>query len=83
MWRQEEERCRGPCLVANRATIPQKRPPPPWNVADSYELTETTKVNEAFCLKQVAIFPLMKNKPEIMDKATEIFNKLQMSSPNP
>ena len=29
------------CLVANRATLPQKWPPPPWNVADSCELVVT------------------------------------------
>jgi len=32
-------KCRWPCLVANRATPPQKWPPPPRNVADSCELT--------------------------------------------
>jgi len=31
------------CLVAHRATLPQKWPPPPRNVDDSRELTETTK----------------------------------------
>jgi len=36
------ERCRRPCLVANRATLPQKWPQPPRNVADSCELTATT-----------------------------------------
>ena len=36
------ERCRRPCPVANRATLPQKWPPPPRNVADSCELTATT-----------------------------------------
>ena len=29
-----------PWLVANRATLPQKWPPPPWNVAGPCELTE-------------------------------------------
>ena len=33
---------RRPCLVANRATHPQKCPPSPRNVADSCEVTETT-----------------------------------------
>ena len=37
------ERWRRPCIVANRATIPQKWPLPPRNVADSYGLTELTK----------------------------------------
>ena len=31
------------CIVANRATLPQKWPPPPRNVADSCELTASTK----------------------------------------
>ena len=30
------------CLVADRATLPQKWPPSPRNVVDSCELTETT-----------------------------------------
>jgi len=30
------------CLVANRDTLPQKCPPPPWNVAESCELSVTT-----------------------------------------
>ena len=34
---------RRPSLVANRATVPQKWPPPSRNVADSCELTATTK----------------------------------------
>ena len=40
------ESCKRPWLVANRATVPQKWPPPPRNVADSCELTETTKLTE-------------------------------------
>jgi len=32
------KKCRGRCLVANLATLPQKWPPPPRNVADSCEL---------------------------------------------
>ena len=37
-------RCRRPQLVANRATLPQKCPPPPSrNVADTCELTLITK----------------------------------------
>jgi len=32
-----------PWLVANQATLTQKWPPPPRNVADSCELTEMTK----------------------------------------
>jgi len=40
------ERWRRPCLVANRATLPQKGPPPFRNVANSCELTETTKPME-------------------------------------
>ena len=34
------------CLVANRATLPQKWPPIPRNVADSCELTATTQQTE-------------------------------------
>ena len=34
---------RRPCLVANRATLPQKWPPNPKNLAVSCELTEPTK----------------------------------------
>ena len=37
------DRCRRPWLVANRATLPQKWPPTPRNVADSCELTATTR----------------------------------------
>jgi len=36
-------RFRRPCLVPDRATLPQKWPPPPRNVADSCEPTGTTK----------------------------------------
>jgi len=42
------ERCRRPCLVANRATLPQKWPPPPRNVANLCELTATTKPQERY-----------------------------------
>ena len=42
--RAEKWRCR--CLVANRATLPQKRPPLSRNLADSCELTATTKQTE-------------------------------------
>jgi len=41
--RRHGERCRRPWLVANWATLPQKWPPPPRNVADSCELTAMTK----------------------------------------
>ena len=34
------ESCFRPWLVANRATLPQKWPPPPWNVAGSREWTQ-------------------------------------------
>ena len=34
---------RRPCLVAYQATLSQKWPPPPRNVADSCELSETTE----------------------------------------
>ena len=37
------ERWRRRCLVANRATLTQMWPRPPRNVAESCELTETTK----------------------------------------
>ena len=42
---------RRPWFVANRATLPQKWPPPPRNVADSCELTEMTKPRQpsGFC----------------------------------
>ena len=40
------ENSRRRCLVANRATLPQKWPPPPRNVADSCEMTATTKQTE-------------------------------------
>jgi len=40
--------CRRPCLVANRATLPQKWPPPPRNMAYSCEWTATTKPTELF-----------------------------------
>jgi len=36
-------RSRRPCLVANRATLPQKWSPPHRNVADSCDLTATNK----------------------------------------
>ena len=39
-------RCEREILVANRATLPQKWPPPPRNVADLCELTATTKQTE-------------------------------------
>ena len=38
------ERCTRLRLVANRATLPQKWPPSPRNVADSCELIETIAV---------------------------------------
>ena len=37
------ERCRRPCLVANRATLPQKWPPSPRNVADWCEVAAMTE----------------------------------------
>ena len=42
-------------LVANRATLPPKWPPPPKNVADSCERTETTKRTQPcmFCGRAV------------------------------
>ena len=43
---------RRPCLVANRATLPQTWPPPPRNVADSCELTATTKQTKPSILLQ-------------------------------
>ena len=45
--RRRVGRWRRRCLVANRAILPQKCPPPPQNVAYSCELTET-KTNGAF-----------------------------------
>ena len=39
-------RCRRRCLVANRAPLPQKWPPHPWNVADSCQRTSPTKPTE-------------------------------------
>jgi hypothetical protein len=36
------EKCRRPCIVAYRATLPPEWPLPPRNVADSCELTATT-----------------------------------------
>ena len=39
--REQVEGPRKTCLVANRATLPQKWPPPPENVVDSCELTAT------------------------------------------
>ena len=43
----EKDKSRGTYLVANRATLPQKCPPPPWNVADLCELAATTSVQDA------------------------------------
>ena len=37
------EKYRRPCLVANRATFPQKWPTPSRNVVDSCEITATTE----------------------------------------
>jgi hypothetical protein len=37
------ERSRRPCLVGNRATLPPEWPSSPQNVADSCEVTATTK----------------------------------------
>ena len=48
------ERWRRPWLVANRATLPQKWPPPPGmdrNVADLYELSGMTKPTKFFILR--------------------------------
>jgi len=39
-------RWRRRCLVANRATLPEKWPPPIRNVADLYELTDMSKPTE-------------------------------------
>ena len=49
---------RRPWLVAIQATLPQKWPPPLWNVADSCEVTETKHRLGGSAAQQVPCFRL-------------------------
>ena len=49
------EKCKIHCFVADRATLPQKWPPPSRNVDDSCELTATTQQPEPSVSRMIDI----------------------------